>query len=206
MPWDIWALQGNHGQWWEESGPTEHSHLALDWLNTMGTKAQTPRSSIAQLFRRKTLASWIFSLSSGGNALWEIDVDMWRLLAMTSVKPRLRTFWSTSLPLTPVQDRGRHLTDTSNQLHTPSSLAVLAAGREGELQAGWTWNSAVAPPEFQVPQGVLSTTWNGGCFRVQMQYVFVLLLFAPECKYQVEARRCGALQTILTVNKENLSV
>ena len=54
----------------------------------------------------------------------------------------------------------------------------------------------MAPPELQVPQGVLSTTWNRGCFKVQMQPVFVLLLFAPEYKYQLEARRCGALQTI----------
>lgn len=45
--------------------------------------------------------------------------------------------WRTSLSLTPAQDRGRHLTELSNQLRTPS-FQLLAAERKGELQAGWT--------------------------------------------------------------------
>lgn len=85
------------------------------------------------------------------------------------------------------------------------ALDCLAVLRKGELQVGWAWNTAMVPPEFQVPQGVLSATWNWGCFKVQMQCVFVLLLFVPEYKNQLEVR-CGALQTILAVNREKVRV
>lgn len=92
MPWipvpDKRTMGSDRANW----DPLSTPHLAPDWLSALVPKARAPRSCIAQLFRRKTIASWIFSLSPGGNALWEIDVDTWRPLAMTLVKLRLKTY------------------------------------------------------------------------------------------------------------------
>lgn len=165
--------------------------------------AELSDSSTACWFRRTTTGSWISPLVPEEDALWEMNVGTWSPLAVTPAKRRLKTVWLIGLPLTSVHARGRHLLELSS---ARPALHCLAARSKGELQAGWTWNTAMAPPAFQVPRGVLSTTWNWGCFKVQMQCVFVLLLFAPEYKYQLEARRCGALQTLLTVNKEKVRV
>lgn len=151
--------KGTTGSDGKNRDPLSTPHLALDWLNALVPKAQTFRSSIAQLFRRKTIASWIFSLSPGGNALWEIDVDTWRPLAMTSVKPRLKVFWSTSLPLTPAQGRGRYLTEPSNQLRTPSSQCWQQRGKGNYRRAGletvlWPHLNFRCPRECFQPPGM----------------------------------------------------
>lgn len=67
--------KGTMGSDEESRDPLSTPHLAPDWLNALVPKAQAPGSSIAQSFRRKTIANWISSLSPGENALWYIDVD-----------------------------------------------------------------------------------------------------------------------------------
>lgn len=122
-------------------------------------------------------------------------------LAVTSVKPRLNVFWEISLPLA-----AAHLTEPERSVLGTQLFTAPQQRRKGNYRRAGLETLLTPHLNFQVPQGVLSTTWNGGWFKVQMQYVFVLLLFAPEYKYQLEARRCGVLQTILTVNKENVRV
>lgn len=159
----------NQGSNRENRNPpsTPIPNLAPEWLSALVLKGQALWIIYTVWsFRRKSIGSWIFPWSPGGN------VDIWSPLAWLQWSQGWRHFGTSACPLTLPMPEADTWEDWSNQLYTLSSQ-MLAAKRKGEVQAGWTWNTALAPPEFQVPQGVLLTTWNWGCFKVQMHCVCV---------------------------------